>query len=564
MATLLGGPPADKWEKVVREELRKQFPEDCLVLSNVAWSTAAYATDFRYVRDGEADIVVLIPGLGMAVLEVKGSPEFRVTEEGTWQRFDGYTGAWVTMAESPARQAHRNLHELASMAVRSSGWAKFPGLFAYVVVYPQGKVVGELPSTFDRTTLATAKDLQGLAAVVRKSLQVRGDARIGGDFTSAVAKQVADVFLNRKHRIARVDTAVAVKDDLERIELLTRQQFAALRGVFAHDRVAVIGPAGSGKTMLAIWRLAALIEEGQAALYLCYNKALAEELRRRHPLLADHIKSVDAYFLGFAKEASGTGSKVGGTEAERSLFFREELPALVMATVSSWPADSKLDAVIVDEGQDFSESQVIAVLEFLKPTGTYLFLADWRQQVYKRSSGAAIGVDVVFQLHHNCRNAIRINERTNKLVNESIESMPGMPAGESPLVEHCSNRQLMAQRAWEIARQWRAHSGAVAVLSPFMLEKSAMHGVPKGHGLRLVTTLGEWGAQDAVYFSTIKAFKGIEATCVIVVDVAAPGSSPAIQEDDLYVACTRATARLALLTSDAAIVPWLKGTDAPL
>ena len=60
------------------------------------------------------------------------------------------------------------------------------------------------------------------------------------------------------------------------VENLTEQQFAALKGVFELRDVGVIGPAGSGKTLLAIWRLQAALDEGKSAIYVCFNKALAQ------------------------------------------------------------------------------------------------------------------------------------------------------------------------------------------------------------------------------------------------------------------------------------------------
>ena len=75
-----------------------------------------------------------------------------------------------------------------------------------------------------------------------------------------------------------------------------------------------------------------------------------------------------------------------------------------------------------------------------------------------------------------------------------------------------------------------------------------------GHGLRLSTEIKDLGKKDMIFFSTIKSFKGIEAASVIVVDLGIPDSHVAFTEEDLYVACTRATTRLALLSPKKAVV----------
>ncbi len=54
-----------------------------------------------------------------------------------------------------------------------------------------------------------------------------------------------------------------------------------------------------------------------------------------------------------------------------------------------------------------------------------------------------------------------------------------------------------------------------------------------------------------MYFSTIRSFKGIEAAGVILVDAEVLGANQALAAEDLYVACTRPTGRLAVIaTSD--------------
>jgi DNA helicase IV len=212
----------------------------------------------------------------------------------------------------------------------------------------------------------------------------------------------------------------------------------------------------------------------------------------------------------------------------------------------------KYDAIIVDEGQDFSEEQIIALLELLSDEGGWAFFADWKQDLYSAGKGVPIGAEVIFHLHYNCRNTVKINDASNRYLNTKVESMTGMPVGVSPMVESTSDQ---VKRAWEIAKQWSGE-GPVAILSPFKLENSAMKGQKSGHGLSLSTDIEDLGKKDTVFFSTIKSFKGIEATSVIVVDVGIPGEHIAFTDEDLYVACTRATTRLALLSSKKEVINY--------
>jgi hypothetical protein len=391
------------------------------------------------------------------------------------------------------------------------------------------------------------------------ALTERGLGPPGQQFDSKVAMEVARLLTGQPFVISKADTPLEVRDDVGSIELLTRQQFASLQGIFRLPSVAVTGPAGSGKTVLALWRLQSLVEEGKRAIFLCFNKDLAEVLRRRHPELADCIDNVDRRFFQIAS-AAGKLPSSAQIEADRNAFFRELLPWAVMEILEGWDPAQKYDAVIVDEGQDFSEHQLLAVLDLRKPhTGTYTFFADWRQDLFQQATSRSVGAEVVFTLHHNCRNTQRINDRTNVLLDMGVKSMPGVPSGVDPLVEYCSTQRTMATLAWQLSKEWTQADEPVAILSPYALRNSCMHSLQKAHGLTLATSIEELGRPGTVYFSTIKSFKGIEAASLIVVDVDVPRDDRGFKIDDLYVACTRPTARLAFLTNSREAADRLAG-----
>jgi thymidine kinase len=561
MARVIGPTPGDRWEREVMNQLRAQLPSDWLVLAGVTWSRQGPSDNWRYVRDGQADFVVLAPSLGMVIVEVKGSREFRIGDDGRWYRRDLARQADVEILEPPPAQAIRNMHELVDVVLRKGTWLKFPGLYAYVVIYPQGRLATASPALYDASTLITQPQMHELEGRLRRALNARGAAAAGQQFEAAVLREVARILTSRPFEITKVDTPLEARDDASGIEVLTRQQFAALQGVFRHPRVAVLGPAGSGKTVLALWRLQALAEEGRRGLYLCFNKDLAAVLRQRQPELSANIVSVDRFFVQVAKAASRLPPP-SQIEQDPTQFFRQELPWIVIDAISDWSPAQRYDAVIVDEGQDFSEDQLLAAIELLKQdVGTYVFFADWKQDIFRQATAGPVGADVVFTLHHNCRNTQRINARTNKLLDSGVASMPGVPEGVDPMVQHCSDKAAMSTRAWQIARDWAAAGGAVAILSPYILENSCMAAARKGYGLQLADSIDHFGSPGTVFFSTIKSFKGIEAASVIVVDADLPRENSPFRAEDLYVACTRATARLALLAYRREAADWLEGNE---
>lgn len=554
MPKMLGYVPSDSSERKVYEALKQQLPGDWLVLSNVAWAVRRW--DERRnrpgeVRDGQADFVVFVPQMGFAVLEVKGTKEVRIDDDGRWYRMEG--GQTVPIGPKiPPEQASHNMHQLGRMLALEWGLTAFPYLYAFLVVYPQGTITAGRFTTYDSSTVVLEAQMGDLVSRVRKALLARGDARQGDGFSHERALEASRFLLGHGLVVSKVDGPVDVQEDADRINTLTRQQFAALQGVFAHPRVAVVGPAGSGKTVLAIWRLAALVEEGNSAVFLCFNINLAAYLRQRHPHLASHIRHVDSFLASIASSAQRQEGR------SKEDFFGEDLPGAVLDLASAWPEERRYDAILVDEGQDFNESRLIAILELLKrDNGLYAFFSDWEQDVYKRSSSGPIGVEVVFALGHNCRNTVRINQTCNHATGKLVPSMPGLPEGVDPVIENVDSPRAAAARAWQLAADWYTGAGKVAILSRRTLEGSSMALAPSARGLRLVTKVEEWSTEGAVLFSTVRGFKGLEADAVIVVDVDVPPTS-AIDVDDLYVACTRPRTRLALLTKSRETRDWLR------
>ncbi|WP_332612170.1 NERD domain-containing protein [Achromobacter sp. ESBL13] len=547
MPKILGQNSVDRWEREVRRLLTDQLPQDWIVVCNVAW---ALQNDYGLVRDGQCDFVVLVPGLGMAILEVKGSRSVRVGDDGVWYRQEtnrrtGQVGAEVPIDEPPPEQACRNMHTLAKAVCDRLPRQAFPGAFAFLVAYPNGQV--ESSSTlYDPSTVVSSQDMPRLARRIRGALEARMHPRGADEFSADMAGRVAAILSNASFRVAPRDTTLDAIDDTVDIDELTRQQFAALRGAFELPRVAIVGPAGSGKTLLALWKLDALLEEGKRALYVCFNKALAEYLRQANPEMSMAIISVDQLFYRLAEIPDGR--RVG----ER--FFKEELPSLVQDVASELPLSSKYEAIIVDEGQDFGELRLLALLELLTPSGQWLFFADWAQNVYKASKQEPIGAEATFRLYHNCRNTQLVNAATNGCCELAVEHMPGVPLGAAPLVKKGWGANAAAS-AWAAAHELSPEGGAV-FLSPYRLENSCLNSARKAYGLEVTEDIALLGKPGFVYFSTIRSFKGLEGMNIVLVDAEVPEKIPALSADDLYVACTRATGRLVILASSEEALSW--------
>lgn len=548
MSKIIGPVTSDKWEREVRRQLDTQLPSDWIVVCNVSW---ALKNESGYVRDGQCDFVILAPKLGMAILEVKGSRSVRVGSDGIWYRTEfnrrtGVEGSEIALREPHPEQANRNMHSLVDLLCKEFKIRNFLGAYSFLVAYPNGELKGDL-DLYDKSIIVTKIRMGQLSKCISDSLIARGALENGNKFTHEVSLKFSQFLSNSRFFVQRVDTPFDAHEDVKDIDELTRQQFAALRGAFELQSVAVLGPAGSGKTMLALWKLEALLEEGKNALYVCFNKFLAEWLRNNNLMLAPSIVSVDKLFTQIAGPVPNT--------IRDNRYYLETLPQNVFELAVDMKSIDKYDAIIVDEGQDFGESRVIALLELLKKNGQWLFFADWQQDIFKSGKAEVLGAEVIFRLYHNCRNTELINRATNQYCSQSVIPMLGVPVGVTPIIEKCLNIDNLAARTWSLINDLSPNGGSV-ILSPYRIENSCLANSKKGYGLEITEEIDKLGVSGYVFFSTIKAFKGIEAENVILIHADIPGRIAALEEEDLYVACSRATGRLAIVTQTDDAFNW--------
>jgi hypothetical protein len=556
MAIMKGRIPTDAMERFAYTQMRDQLPHDWVVLANVAWARFEQPKDFHshgFLREGQADFVVLVPGQGLLVVEIKGSIGYRVAEGGSWFRLQRCGSGRATreelMQEAPPEQATRNMFSLVEHTTRQRGWHTFPGLFGWVVWFPQCEVAKGTEHLNDAATILSAKDNSSLTKRFRSTLATRGHSTRGELFDSARMSEVAQTLLSEGFRLEKADTAVDIAGDLGKVQALTTNQFSALQGIFWNERVAVTGPAGSGKTLLGVWRARAAKGEGRRVLITCFNKKLAEYLRVQYPDLKNEIVHVDKLFRTHIEARVAFPHPPSDANSAR-IFWREQVPDMLLDYIPS--SVEQYDTIIVDEGQDFSHEQQLALQEFLSQKGgQYLFLWDSGQDLYGQKLTLPLGTTAFFVLEHNCRNTRTICDAATLVGERRVSSMPGMPDGVVPTIELVPTSQGVANRCWAIVNDWRKSiDGRIAVLSPYTLPKSSMAEVRQAFGLHLVEEPSRWDESGAILFSTIKSFKGIEADGVVVIDVEDPSDSVAMKTEDLYVACTRPVARLVLITKD--------------
>ena len=540
-------------ERAAYKALRSQLPSNWVVRFHYPFCWK----DGNRLVEGEADFIVLAPKRGLMVIEVKGSHGYDC-KNGQWIRIkpDGTR----EIANNPFEQATKVKHRLVeriSRRVFSKGKNELPCTYGHLVMYPNGKVEGQLPCSVEPCLMVAYKDMNRIT----ERLEHGFEQWSGGNVTSGLNPddmQRIVKFLSDDSQGVPVFAASSDEDD-ERIEQLTQHQFRSFQGLLRGKRVHVTGPAGSGKTLLARWSAELLAGRGERILLTCYNRVLAEWLRGLHrggsPL---EIHSFFSLCRSVVMKAGLPFSPPNDPDKQRE-YWRSTAPALFDEAISKLGPDQleRYDGIIVDEGQDFHPDWWVPLMLMLKEpdAGRLCVFSDGDQQgVYGQGETFPDGL-FPYDLQDNCRNTRKIATYCGNVIGKKLGMMPLLPEGFPPRIMAASEdprmRAKAAKEAYGHLLEQGFDSTRIAILSTMRAgnEQGSLTYLPTMFGLPLKggsDALADWKEGRSIWASTIKTFKGLEADCIIVTDCTLEDSGEG-GLSELYVGTTRAKHQLVLI-----------------
>lgn len=540
-------------EKAAYKALSKQLPANWVVRHHYPF---CWQDGWR-LRDGEADFIVIAPGRGLLVVEVKGSHGFDC-QGGQWYRIKKDETRELT--ENPFEQATRVKHQLVkriAAKVFHTSKDKFPGVYGHIVMYPNGKIEGGLPSSTEPVLMIAHKDMHDLKTRFDAAFEAWGGRPPSPELTPYSLQKIVS-FLSDSTKGVPVLAAKAEEDD-STIEELTRLQFRSFKGLLGGKRIHVTGPAGSGKTLLARWTAQLLADRGERILLTCFNRALAEWLRGMQP--SENVVQIESFFTLCRKTVTRAGlpwNPPNGDEAKR-IFWSSTAPALFDDAIGRLPPEELelFDGIIIDEGQDFHPDWWIPLMLLLKDPdkGRFCVFSDPEQRgVYGRGESYPSGL-IPFELEENCRNTRRIASYCGNVIGRNIQTTYLQPEGSQPVIIEAANsprgRSELVKAAYGRYIEMGFKSSQIAILSP-LSSNNPMASLAILKRLHTLPILGEstnvhpWKEGQCVWGSTIKAFKGLEADCIILTDATV---DKGMHGDlaDLYVGTTRAKHQLTII-----------------
>ena len=523
-------------ERRLYEGFLEQLDEAYVIYHSVDWVVGGRGGP----DEGEADFVITHPELGLLALEVKGG---RVAYDPVTRRWTqtGHSGTHG-LDEDPFHQAKGAMHSLARILEGRPGWDRWRPSYGFGVAFPDGRYDTAAHPGAPAEIVIDRNDLDRLADRVPEVM--RTWSRPGRSFG---AEGMEGVSMALGFRV-EVRTPLRLRFDEEdkKIVELTSDQAWVLAFVLHRRRAAVTGPAGSGKTLLAVSIAKQLATAGRRTLLTCFNRRLGEHLRAS----VGDVDGIDTstFHQLCAQLATEAGIELPpGEEGPGSPYFEHRLPeALAEAATRLGP---RYDAIVVDEGQDFREWWWPALLSLhTDPDAGLLYVfADDNQNLY--GGGLPVGQeDRVGPISLNLRNTRQIGEFVSVFYKGEQKPLARGPDGEPVQIlgyeDDDDLEHLLAVVLRNLVEEEHVPLEDIVVLTPSGTGKSRLRSRGSAGGFRLSETV----EPGTVLATSVHAFKGLERPVVILAELGDKHLEDVRQY--LYVGGSRARNHLVVLAAE--------------
>lgn len=476
-------------------------------------------------REGEIDFLFIGPA-GIFVIEAKGGRVER--ENGLWKFTDRY-GRITTKKESPFTQARTALYSLKAELIQKFGDELRPYVFGYGAAFPDITFRAESPE-WDQDTIFDSRDLNRPISdfLMQLSGYWHSRQRGGKQLSGKLIKQIVNYVRGDFETVRPV--SLDIQDSEAGILELTAEQYGALDAMEENERTIFSGPAGTGKTLLAVEKARRNNERGINTLFLCFNRLLGahlSEVVRQEKL--SHIK-VDSlhHFFYETITAGGYGDELK-QHRESPELFPEVYPEVFL---KAWKSGDAFDELIIDEGQDILTAGYITALDstvkggfnngywtlFMDPETQKDMFVSFDEDVYRELKKQA----AAYQLTVNCRNTKPIAVQAEVISGyplgrvKKIEGLPvkyfwyNTPIEQSVQISDCVNRLLTDGVRPEDITILSAKRYQASLAGSGRLRLNAGH-----------YQLGKGSSPNKglIACGTVQSYKGLESSVVILTDI---------------------------------------------
>jgi hypothetical protein len=519
--------------------------------------------------EGELDMVILVPSQGILCVELKGCDVKRV--DGKW------IYPYETSIEGPFKQASKSMHSLRKYLILKDHIFQSTLFFSAVIFT---RINFEEKSPEWHPWQFVDKELFIRNPISVNILNIFKQAR---NYLSKLGK-VAWWYEPEKSKLTKTqidravdllrknfDYVVSPRQDIDSLEndikCFTEEQYFILDSLAANKRLLISGPAGTGKTFLALEYVKRQLSEGKRVGFFSYNSLLADWIKKEMSCEIDVYKDVlhCGSFHSYLTSVVNGQFKVDGEDG----FWSEILPQKALEKIlENENYKDQFDVLVLDEAQDmiFNENFLDVMDVSLNSGlagGLWVFFGDFERQAIYAGNDSKSRASLLsalerrspslshYSLRNNCRNAESIAETLTLTAGITPGYSKILNDNESGLVDSRFypsfevQLSLVKKKLIELLKQYRPDE--IVILSPRADGTSCANNIASKYP---ELGLASFRSSDfkKIKFTSIHSFKGLEAPAILLTDIDSLESE--FSKALLYVGMSRARISLTIFFAE--------------
>jgi hypothetical protein len=350
----------------------------------------------------------------------------------------------------------------------------------------------------------------------------------------------------------------------------TDEQVGCLDAMELNPRVVFKGPAGTGKTVLALEAAKRAGVNGRNALLLCYNRFLGARLAKECEAQRSgtRTKTLHSHMLEIAK----LKQPLNFTDTD---FWERELPRRAIDSLLSMDDDSFLfDELIIDEAQDILRTEYLDFLDLSVRgglgAGRWKMFGDFEKQAIYGAANLALE-DFNSRLSVTpAQYSLRVNCRNTPSVASLAEILGGLTPGYSRVLrshdgiepkflfyKNDEDQTACIEQALSELFELGMTGKDVVILSTRSDDTAAAGKLKSLAWRERIRPFGPAEASGYIRYCSIHSFKGLEAPAIIITDLDNLGRQPL--EALIYIGVTRSLHRLIIVMQESIKAELLSG-----
>jgi hypothetical protein len=318
--------------------------------------------------------------------------------------------------------------------------------------------------------------------------------------------------------------------------------------------ICIEGRGGCGKTLLGRHISVDAARKGERAIFLCFNRPLADELAIQLAGTGVHTMTLASLVFDYPAE-----NRLDFNPDNPGEFFSRQ-PDNILATPP--PPEWLFDTIVVDEGQDFNNNDLRLIRHLCHDSTRILWMRDSLQHLNKYREMADFPARVTLHMPENYRTARAIVDQINQYLELPQPMISMSPCqGQIPeIINVSSTGALLDATGQAVARYLEAgyRLDQILVLSWEGMQKSRLLSLDRLADYSLHRFTGTYDEQQRQVYTqgdlrleTVYRFKGLDADVVIFAELPLHQlTTDAYNRNKFYVGMTRARQRLTLITID--------------